>query len=120
VSGTLTLGGMSAGLVSGEKVLGPVTMTGSNTVGQITDASLSSGDNVFTLPPSGAVAVAILLGQAPAVTVTYRTNLDSGDTGAPIAPVSGVAFAVLPLPTGVTEIILNASESLPGIELWFI
>jgi hypothetical protein len=118
--GTLTVNGMSAGLVSGEKVLGPITMTGSNTVGQITDASLSSGDNTFSVPPSGAYAVAILLGQSTAVTVKVRTNLNSGDVGLEIAPASGTAYAVFPLPTGVTELILNASGSLPGIELWFI
>lgn len=120
MSGTLTINGMSAGLVSGEKVLGPITMTGTNQVGQITDASLGTGDNTFPVPPSGPYALAILFGQAPSVTVKLRTNLNIADVGLEITPAANTAFAVFPLPAGVTSVILNASGSLPGIELWFI
>lgn len=116
MAGTLTINGMSAGLVSGQKVIGPVTMTGSATIGGISDASLASGDNPFVVPV-GASAVAIFLGQASSVTVSMRTNLNVSDEGFPIG---GSGFAVVPLESGVTEMILNSSGSLPGIELSFI
>lgn len=119
MAGTLTVSGMAAGLVSGEKLIGPVTTTGDNVIGQIDDATLNSGDNTFSVP-SGAIKVAIFLSSAPAVTVKIRTNLNSADAGLPIAPVSGTPWFVMDLVTGVTEIILNSSGSLPEVELTFI
>lgn len=115
MAGTLTIEGMSAGLPSGQKVIGPVTMTGSATVGGITDAALSTGDNTFTVP-SGASGVAVFLGTS-SVTVTLRTSSNSGDSGLPIG---GSGFVVFPLVSGVTTVILHASGSLPGVELSFI
>lgn len=120
--GTLTLGGMSAGLASGQKTTGPLTMTGISNVGQINDANLASGDNTFAIPSGVTVsAVVILLGTTTA-TVKVRTNLDSGDAGVAIAPYvgAGVPFAVLPLPAGVTSVILNANGTVTGVELSYI
>ena len=117
--GTLTVSGMAAGLVSGEKLIGPVTSTGNNLIGQIDDATLVAGDNTFAVP-AGAVKVAVFLGSAPAVTVKVRTNLNALEAGLPIAPVSGTPWFAMDLTTGVTSIILNSSGSLPGIELTFI
>ena len=115
----MTIGGMSAGLASGAKAIGPVTTTGLNTVGTILDESLAVGDNAFAVP-SGATSVAIFLGYAPAVTVKVRTNLNSSDAGLPISPMSGTPWFKMDLPTGVTSVILNASGSLAGVELSFI
>lgn len=117
--GTLTVSGMSAGLTSGYKVIGPITITGANQIGEIIDATLSSGDNTFTVP-SGATAVLVALGQAASTTVKVRTNLNSGDAGLPIGPFSGTGWAAFPLVTGVTQVILNASGTVGPIELSFI
>lgn len=120
--GTLTVSGMSAGLASGQKTVGPVTMTGVSTIGHLVDAQLSSGDNTFTLPSGETfAAVAIFLG-ATVATVKVRTNLDSGDVGVQIAPpaAAGISWCVLPLPSGVTSVILNASTTVSGVELSFI
>ncbi len=122
--GTLTIMGSSSGLASGQKVIGPLTITGSNSVGSIIDANLASGDNTFAVPsfPPAAQATAVLicLGNAPAVTVKVRTNLNTGDGGLEIAPYSGLGFAVFPLVAGTTSLILNSSGSLAGIELSFV
>lgn len=115
MAGTLTISGMSAGLASGQKVVGPVTMTGTATVGGITDAVLVTGDNTFSVP-TGASAVAVFLGTSN-VTVTVRTSSNSGDVGLPIG---GSGFVVFPLVSGATSIILHASGSLPGVELSFV
>jgi hypothetical protein len=119
MSGTITVTGMSAGLTSGYKVIGPITITGSNPVGEIIDATLASGDNTFTVP-TGATAVLLALGSASAVTVKVRTNLNAGDAGLPVAPFGGVGFMVFNLVADVTSVILNASGSLPNAELSFI
>ena len=120
--GTLTISGSSSGLGTGQKVMGPITITGSNMVGTILDVTLASGDNTFslaTLVSSGATAVLINLGNAPAATVKARTNLDTG-TGLGIAPYTGTGFAAFPIVAGVTTLILNSSESLTGVELSFV
>lgn len=117
--GTLTITGMSAGLASGQKTIGPVSIGGSGLVGEILDVSLSSGDNTFAVP-SGAAAVAVFLGVAPAATVKVRTNLNGSDGGLAISPYTGTGWAAFPLPAGVTSLILNASTSVPGVELSFI
>jgi hypothetical protein len=119
MAGTLTVTGMSAGLTSGYKVIGPITITGSNPVGEIIDVTLASGDNTFMVP-AGATAVLLALGSASAVTVKVRTNLNSGDMGLSIAPFGGTGWAAFRLVTGVTSLILNASGSLPNVELSFI
>ena len=89
MAGTLTVTGMSAGLLTGQKTLGPLSFTGNTAIGGITDASLSSGDNTFSVP-TGAVAVLINLGNSPGVTVKVRTNVNSTDAGLEIAPYSGI------------------------------
>lgn len=119
MSGTLTITGMSAGLPAGEIISGPFTMTGTSLVGSIASANLAVGDNSFAVP-MGAVAVAIFPGQGPAATVKVRTNLNSGDAGLPVAPYSGQGWAAFPLPTGVTSVVLNASATVAGVQLFFI
>lgn len=63
MAGTLTLSGLAAGLLSGQKVIGPYTVTGTATVGTVLDATLASGDNTFAIP-SGATAVAVFVSSA--------------------------------------------------------
>lgn len=121
--GTLTITGMAAGLTSGgQKTIGPVTMTGSSVVGQVSDATLQEGDNTFALPSGYTfTAVAIFLGTGGVTaTVKVRTNLDSADAGLQISPCSGPNFAVFPLPTGTASVILHSSGTVNSVELSFI
>lgn len=120
--GTLTITGMAAGLPSGQKTIGPVTMTGSAVVGQMVDATLQEGDNTFNLPAGyTCTAVAIFLGAGGVTaTVKVRTNLDSSDAGLQVAPCSGPNFMAFPLPTGTTSVILHSSATVNNVELSFI
>ena len=117
--GTLTVAGASAGLASGQKVIGPVTITGNNTIGEILDATLASGDNTFAVP-TGTTAVAVFLGLAPSATVKIRTNLNPTDSGWELAPYASNGWFASNLPAGTTSIILNASAAVSGVELSFI
>lgn len=122
MAGTLTVTGMAAGLASGWKWFGPVSMTGVSTVGQLIDAQLAVGDNTFALPAGETLcAVAVFLGTTSA-TVKLRTSLDASDAGVTIAPYvgAGVPWCVLPLPSGAVAVILNASAIVPGVELSYI
>ncbi len=120
--GTLTVSGMSAGLASGQKTIGPVTTAGASLVGLLIDTTLVSGDNTFTLPTEETIsAVAIFLGTTTA-TVKLRTNLNSTDGGLQISPAvgTGTPWVKVDLPTGVTSIILHSSATVTGVELSFI
>jgi hypothetical protein len=109
MAGTFTITGMAAGLPTGEKIIGPISATGNTTIGTIVDVQLASGDNTFAIP-SQAVSVLIVFPQSMTQTIKARTNLDTG--GCTIAPQSAAYFACLPLPTGATSLILNASGAV--------
>lgn len=118
MAGTFTVTGLSAGLGTGSKTVGPITITGSNIVGGISDATLNSGDNTFTVPPN-AVAVYVYFPAANTATLRIRTSLNSGDTGLPVAagdPFGPYSFRGL----SPTTVIINASGSVVGVELSFI
>ncbi len=117
--GTMTVVGASAGLATGQKVIGPITTTGANPIGTILDETLSSGDNTYAVP-TGATKVLINLGSAASATVKVRTNLNSGDAGLQIAPYTITGWTAFDLVSGVTSIILNASTTVSGVELSFI
>lgn len=116
--GTMTYIGAAAGLPGGQNVLGPVTTTGNNTVGGRIPISLSSGDNTFSIP-TGSTSVAVILPQGISATVTFRTNLNSGDTGTAIAPVTVVTWFKKDIVSGETSVILNSSSTVTGAELDF-
>lgn len=116
MAGTLTISGMAAGLLTGQKTIGPITMTGNQVIGQITDLTLAAGDNTIQVP-SGATAVLIELGATNTSELKLRTNLDNTDGGAPFGP---TGFVVWPLYTGTTSLIINAASSGGTIELSFI
>ena len=116
MAGTLTINGLAAGLVTGEKIIGPITDSGSAVVGQITDLTLSSGDNTVTVP-TGATHVLIVVGSTNTVQLKLRTNLNSGDGGTPFGP---TGFVKWPLYTGTTSLIINAASGGATIELSFI
>lgn len=117
MAGSFTISGMSAGLASGSKIIGPNTMPGGSIVGEILDATLATGDNTFTVP-TGAVAVAVFLPSTNVAAIKVRTNLDSGDAGLPVNP-SGPWFA-WPLMIGTTSLILNAASGGAVVEITYI
>lgn len=117
MAGSFTLTGMAAGLLSGQKIIGPNTMTGGEIVGQISDATLATGDNTFSVP-TGAVAVAVFLPAANTTEITVRTNLNASDGGLPVGP-AGPWF-VFPFFPGTTSVILNAAAGGAVVELTFI
>ena len=117
MAGQFTIAGMATGLDSGEKIVGPDTMTGSNVVGQIEDVTLATGDNIVMVP-AGATKVAGFFPATATGTVNLRTNLNLLDTGFPLNA-SGPWF-VVPLVTGTTELILAVTSGGASVELTFI
>lgn len=117
--GTYTVTGASAGTPTGQKIIGPITFTGTTAgIGSTNDVTLVSGDNTITVP-TGASGVVITLGSGPAATVQIRTNLDTG-TGCSMAPYSGTGAIAFPITTGVTSLILKSSTTQAGVEVSFI
>jgi hypothetical protein len=115
MAGTLTITGLATGMASGEKIIGPLTLTGSATIGTVTDLALAVGDNA-TPVPAAAAAVLIVLTAANTAAVRVRTSANASDTGLPLGT-SG--WAVIPLPAGVTTLTLTAS-SAGSAEMSFI
>lgn len=115
MAGTLTVTGLATGLLSGEKVIGPITMSGQATVGEIRDVNLTAGDNTIPIP-AGATAAVVVVQPTSGITFTLRTNLNSTDAGLPFGP---TGWSVLSLASGITSLILNASAQA-SVEVSFI
>lgn len=115
--GTMTISGLSQGLLSGAKTIGPVTMSGINTVGSITDVTLSTGDNTFAVPV-GAEGVAIFVSATNTAALTVRTSGNLLDTGMPINPAG--PWMAFPFVSGTSSIVIHAAAGGAGVELTFI
>lgn len=111
-AGTFTITGLSSSEPTGERVLGPVTIQGSQVIGETLAISLTSGDNTVAVP-SGAVAAWL---QAPingSATLTVRTNLNSTDAGLPINA-TGFPFIYSFPASAPATLIINASAGQPS------
>lgn len=116
MAGTLTITGLAAGLLSGEKVIGPLTLTGSAVVGTILDEPLAAGDNTIAVP-SGATAALVVLPSGNTSALKLRTSANPADTGVPFGP---TGWLVLPIASGVSSLIINAASQVASIEVSFI
>lgn len=116
MAGTLTIAGTAPGLLTGQKTIGPVTMTGASVIGTVTDLTLASGDNTIAVP-AGATAVMIELPATGTVQLKLRTNLNAADGGTPFGP---TGYVVWPVYTGTTSLIINAASATGAIEASFI
>ena len=111
MAGTFTWSGMSAGEPGGERVFGPLTVTGAMVIGETVSVALASGNNTIAVP-SGAVAVTVIPPANNTTTLTFRTSLNSGDTGLPLDPAWPGVF-MYPFPSiAPTSIIINAASPL--------
>lgn len=118
MAGTFTISGSSAGLLTGAKTIGPVTITGAAVIGEVLDVTLAAGDNTIAVP-AGAVAVWFVPPTGSSATLKWRTNLNAADGGTPISatdPFGPYVFRNL----SVTSLIINASGTVAGCELSFI
>lgn len=115
MAGTLTVTGMTTGLLAGQRTIGPITMTGTSPVGTILDLTLPAGDTTIAVP-AGATSVLIVLPSNNSAVLRVRSNLNPADAGLAIAT---TGWAAWPLATGVTSLTLNASSPATGLELTF-
>ena len=109
-AGTFTVTGLSASEPTGERVFGPVSIQGSQVIGETIAIPLSIGDNTFGVP-GGAVAAWIQGPVNGSSLLTLRTNLNSGDSGLPISGTG--APTIYPFPTGgaPSSLILHSSTA---------
>jgi hypothetical protein len=114
MAGTLTVSGLAAGLATGSKQIGPLTMVGSASIGTTLDVTLATGDNTLAVP-ANATAVVLALPASNTATLKVRTNADSGGLSLGLS-----GFLVVPLPAGATSVIVNASAGGTQVEATFI
>lgn len=109
MAGTITITGLSASEPFGERVIGPMTVTGTQVIGVTRADALASGDNTFVVP-TGAVAALIAAPTNGAATLKIRTNVNSTDAGLTINGTGAPFFYPFPL-TAPTSLIINSSAS---------
>lgn len=83
MAGTITVTGLSASEPAGERVFGPITITGTQVIGESLYVSLVQGDNIFSVPV-GSVAAMIVSPTNGSATLTLRTDGNSADVGLPL------------------------------------
>jgi hypothetical protein len=106
MAGSLTIGGLMAGMLTGEKVIGPITIAGKIIVGSITDVELAAGDNTVAVPKEATAALIAFPFASSPPEVKIRTSKNAGDAGLPTA---ATGFFVVPLVSGTTSLIINGA-----------
>ena len=115
MAGTITIGGAAEGLTSGSKTIGPLTILGSATLGEVHDQALTSGDNTITVP---ATATAAIIVPPSSGTVTIKLKGAAGDTGLFLSEKYPIVLPFDPAHLPAT-FILNAGGTVT-VELTFI
>lgn len=118
MAGQVTITGNDTGSPAGQRVLGPLTVVGSATVGATSVEGLASGDNTLSVPP-GATGCVIIPPQNGAVALKLRSSLNSGDAGLPISANQPSEYT---FPTGgaPTTLILNAGSAQAALlTIWW-
>lgn len=119
MAGSLTLGGIADGLLIGQVTIGPNTVSGKAAIGEVINCELTPNVDFVIKVPSEAVQFACIFTFAGegATAVSFRTNLNSSDTGFPI-PAQG--WCSMPVASGVTELRLKAPSPPPLFQITFI
>lgn len=118
MAGTITITGLSAGEPAGQRVFGPITVTGSAIIGATLELALSSGDNAVTVP-TGAVGVVVIPPTNGSTAIKYRTSLNATDAGVPLNT-GAVPFVHVFPATAPTTVTLNAASTISSFTtVWF-
>ena len=107
MAGTITVTGLSASEPAGERVFGPISIRGSQVIGETLFVPLAQGDNTFSVP-TGAVAALLVGPTNGAAQLTLRTDVNSTDLG--LAFNGQGSPMVYPFPTATpATLIINSS-----------
>lgn len=119
MSGSLTLGGMADGLLSGQSTFGPSTITGNESISETINVELTANIDYTIKVPGAAVAFACFFtfqGQS-GVELKLGSNLNATTGG---FPVKAEGFLALPVAPGVTELKFRSATPPPTFQLVFI
>ncbi len=106
MAGSLRIGGMVAGMLTGEKIIEGPTDVGKAIVGTVTDVELAAGDNTITVPKEAVHVLIVFPFASSPSEVKIRTNKNGADAGLPVAA-SG--FVKWPIVAGTTSLIINGA-----------
>lgn len=82
----INIQGLIQPILSGGKKIGPLVIANPNAdIGSITTIEIATG-SVTIAVPLGAIAALIVPSTTNAATISFKTSLNSGDTGLPISP----------------------------------
>jgi len=112
MAGTLTISGMSASEPAGQRQIGPITIPGTQVVGETLAGPLLAGDNTFAIP-GAATACLVIPPALGTVVLTLRTSANIGDGGLPLNPTLPLLYCFpQPVPT---SLVVNASAGQGAI-----
>ena len=119
MAGSLTLGGMAAGLLAGEVVVGPSTVAGKEANTEIINVTLAANVDTSVPVPTGAVQWAVFFpfeGSSPAE-VKVGSNLVATASG---MPVPALGFASAGVTSTVTELKFKSAVPPSTFQVVFI
>lgn len=106
-SGTFTLQGVVNALATGEKHVGPLTISATQAVAETDTIALDTGDTTVSFPLG---ATAVILVPAAGNTATLTLKGDAGDTGIPFA--ATLPFLLAPS----DDFIINSDDDDQSVE----
>lgn len=119
MAGSLTLAGMADGLLAGQVIIGPNTMSGKEAISEVLNVELAANVDTVVKVPSQAVAFACVFtfqGETGSE-LKLGSNLSVTTTG---FPVKAEGFLALPLASGTTELKFRAASPPATFQLFFI
>lgn len=104
---SVNISGSVTSLPTGSKVFGS-SISGTGTIGTVTDLTLAAGDNTVNVPTG---AIGVLIDPPSANTVVLKLKGAAGDTGVVIHPTNAT---LLSLGSTQTSFIVNAASLTTG------
>ena len=118
MAGSLTLGGMVAGLPSGNMDFGPASVNGKRTIGDVIEVLLEANvDYVVKIPSEAKQWAVFFVTASSAAEIKVGSNLVTTTNGMPVA---AQGFASNPVPSGMTELKFKSPSPPSSFQLAFI
>ena len=119
MAGSLTLGGMSDGLLSGQSTFGPNTVNGKRAIGETLEVTLEANVDYTVKIPSEAVQWAAFFPFTGSIAAEVKvgSNLVATASGMPVLAQGHVS---VPLASAITELKLKSASPPPAFQLVFV
>lgn len=115
MAGSFQITSTAFAIQSGTKQIGPLTITGTATLGEVHDFTPATGANTVTVPTT---ATAVIIVPATSNTATLTIKGVTGDTGVAISKVNPTVLSFDATPPA--SFVLTAGAGAANVEVSFI